>query len=236
MPWRSLRTAARLGMRRKVDLTVEGLDHLPTTGGVLIAARHYHHLWDGAALFASIDRPASIVVGLDWVQSAPLRAGLMAACRAAGWPVVSRSNPVRPVPEADARKLLVRATRETLELLRNGQVVIVFPEGYPNIDPGETRKSDADDWLPFEPGVVRLAQIAARQGIPAPIVPVGFTYGAGERWAVTMRVGKSIAVGTRSDPDDLLAQVERAVRELSDPPQAANTSAPTTTLGAATGS
>ncbi|MDQ2681897.1 MAG: 1-acyl-sn-glycerol-3-phosphate acyltransferase [Chloroflexota bacterium] len=223
-------------MRRKVELTVEGLENLPTTGGVLIAARHYHHLWDGAALFATIERPASIIVGLDWVRSTPLKAGLMAACRAAGWPVVARSNPVRPVPDAEARALLVRATRDTLDLLRSGQVVIVFPEGYPNIDPGQTRKSGADDWLPFEPGVVRLAQIAARQSVPAPIVPVGFSYMPGNRWAVTMRIGEPLAVDARTDPADLLARIESAVRELSGSPQAANTSAPTTTLGAAAGS
>jgi len=65
-------TAMRLGSRaiagRRLQLTVEGLEHVPTSGPALIAARHYHHLYDGCALIATLPRPVHILVALDWVD------------------------------------------------------------------------------------------------------------------------------------------------------------------------
>lgn len=215
MPWRSLRAMCKIGIKRKLNLTVEGLEHLPERGGVLIGARHFHHLYDGAALMATIPRPISIIVGLDWITSAPLKASMMALCRSAGWPVVYRSNPAIPVPAHDARALLRRATRETLEQLKAGKIVVVFPEAYPNIDPGPTPKTDEQMFLPFEPGVVRLAEISHRLGTPAPIVPVGFCYKRGKKWRVTMRFGPAVEPIDGETSDEVLARVEQAVRDLS---------------------
>lgn len=216
MPWRSLRAVARLAVARKLDLHIEGREHVPGSGGVLLASRHYHHLYDGAALFATLDRPTRIIVGLDWIRSAPLKTSMMAACRAAGWPVVYRSSPTNPVPEDEARALLRRATRETVQALQAGQIVIVFPEAYPNIDPSETPKR-GDEFLPFEPGVVRLGQIAERQGVAAPIVPVGFMYAKADRWKVTMRFGEPVRVRPGDDPGTALADLQETVERLSRP-------------------
>lgn len=160
---------------------------------------------------------------------------MMAACRAAGWPVVYRSNPINPVPEDEARALLRRATRETIDALRAGQIVIVFPEAYPNIDPGETPKR-GDEFLPFEPGVVRLAQIAARGGIQVPILPVGFHYEQGDKWRVTMRFGPPFDPGPPAETDRTLARIEKSVRELSGLAQAATTSGAITGLAGASAS
>ena len=46
----ALAASDSLLVMRRVDLQVEGLDHIPATGPVMIAARHYHHLYDGPAL------------------------------------------------------------------------------------------------------------------------------------------------------------------------------------------
>ena len=42
------------------DLTVEGDDYLPRQGPLIVAARHYHHLYDGVALMATVPRPMHI--------------------------------------------------------------------------------------------------------------------------------------------------------------------------------
>ena len=42
--------------RPKVKLTVEGLEHVPGSGPVLIAARHFHHLYDGCVLMKAVPR------------------------------------------------------------------------------------------------------------------------------------------------------------------------------------
>jgi putative membrane protein len=215
MPWRSLRALAKGGLRRRTELTVEGLDCVPERGPVLLAARHVHHLWDGAALIATLPRPAHIIVGLDWIGSAPLRATLPPLCRAAGWPVVYRpSSPTAP-PDNVVRAALLSATKDVLNLLGRGRIVIVFPEAYPNIDPEYTPKPDRDAFLPFEPGVVRLAGLAARRGLSVPIVPVGFAYREAEGWQITMRFGAPRYVRSRLDEATILPLLEADVRALS---------------------
>ena len=64
-----IRGACRLAARR-IDLRVEGLEHLPATGPAIIAARHFHHFYDGCALVAVVPRPMKILVTLDWVGNA----------------------------------------------------------------------------------------------------------------------------------------------------------------------
>ena len=49
----AIRGACRLAARR-IDLRVEGLEHLPATGPAIIAARHFHHFYDGCALVAVV--------------------------------------------------------------------------------------------------------------------------------------------------------------------------------------
>ncbi len=43
-------------------------DVIPSQGPGLVVARHYHHLYDGLAMFAAIRRPFHIVVTLDWAS------------------------------------------------------------------------------------------------------------------------------------------------------------------------
>jgi putative membrane protein len=208
MPWRSMRAAARAGLPRKVELTVEGAEHLPASGPVVIAARHYHHLYDGAAFLASIPRPVHIVVTVDWVKEGLGRRGLEAACRSARWPAVVRTD------EHRNRAILRKAAQDSVQLLREGRVLLVFPEGYPTIDPNPTPKQSDDEILPFRDGFVRFARMAERSGVPSvPIVPAGLRYERGSHWRLTIRYGPAIAVS-----DDLQAvrgQVEAQVRLLS---------------------
>ena len=79
--WWSLRTMTD-------DVTVVGLDRVPRTGPVLLAARHYHHLLDGAVLVSSLERPVHIVVGLDWAANARERRWMERACKWARYPVI----------------------------------------------------------------------------------------------------------------------------------------------------
>jgi 1-acyl-sn-glycerol-3-phosphate acyltransferase len=213
--WKVMRQASAIAAGRKLHLTVEGLENLPPRGPALIAARHVHHLYDGVALVSTIDRPISIIVGLDWISSAPLRKAMQALCRSAQWPIINRSQPSRPVDPNESRRLLRIATAETMQLLRMGRPVVFFPEAYPNVDPGQTPKTGLDDFLPFEPGVVRIATMAARDGISAPIVPIGFTYKQDKKWAVTMRIGKPMVVSARQNEQALLSLLEMEVRKLS---------------------
>lgn len=213
--WNALRFAARMVVRRKLDLTVEGMANLPAEGPVILAARHYHHLHDGCAVIAAIPRPVHILVGLDWMSNPVGRRAMNAACAAARWPVVLRRNEPKAGVSSEELRALRQSLRESLELLQDGRILLVFPEGYPTIDPGYTPKTDENEFLPFQSGVVRLASAAAVRGMRLPIVPVGFAYTPGERWTVRMRFGTPLFSEGRDSEGQVLAELDRRVRELS---------------------
>lgn len=221
-----LRRGARILVARRLDLRVEGLEQLPLSGPALIAARHYHHLYDGAALVAVAPRPMHIFVALDWVRGRLTRRVMETLCGTAGWPVVLRADGPALQQGGSAYRagergiVLRRALRDTTHLLRAGRVLVVFPEAYPNVDPGYTLKRGDDAFLPFDPGFVRLVEIAQRgRRTHIPIVPVGLHYerghGRGARWRVTLRFGSPLMVDKTTDRAAFAREVERSVRQLS---------------------
>jgi putative membrane protein len=212
LPWRSIRAACRGIVRARVDLAVEGVEHLPAHGPVIIAARHYHHLYDGCALLTAIERPAHIVVGLDWVRNRVGLAAMTAACRAAEWPIVFRDGATAPRTRLAA---LRRSLRGSLAILRRGHVLIMFPEGYPTIDPHPTPKAGPNDFLPFQSGFARMAVAAAAEGLRVPIVPAGFSYRQRSRWEAALRFGEPVEVASPRDRERAVRMVEERVWALS---------------------
>jgi len=198
------------------DVRVEGGENVPATGPVMLVARHFHHLLDGAVLVRRLRRPIHIVVGLDWAADGGQRRMMEWACRWAQYPIVLR-RPTLAVTGSYQRDELVRYTRaalrETTCLLRAGRVVLVFPEGYPNVDPCGSRKPALDGWLPFEPGFLKMIEIAERDGTTdVALVPVGFNYtraGRG-RWSIVARIGPPLAHFERTT-----ASVNAVIRRLS---------------------
>jgi putative membrane protein len=201
--------------RRKLDLCVEGAEHIPTDGPAIVAARHFHHLYDGCAILSAIQRPVHIIVALDWVESWAGRFIMDRACRFAAWPVIMRTGGPVEIDELQAARAFRSAARESVALLRSGHVLLIFPEGYPNIDPGFTPKRGDSDFLAFHPGVVRIASLAAAQGLFVPIVPAGLAYERGERWKVSLRFGEPATVEHRDQEPAVLQYLERSVRTLS---------------------
>ncbi len=211
------RAISEWGLRTQAaSVAVEGREHIPARGPVMLVARHFHHLLDGAVLVTRIARPIHIVVGLDWAATPAVRRWMERLCRAAEYPIVLR----QPTLERSAtyrRDELVRYTRsalrETTRLLRAGRVVLVFPEGYPNVDPTATRKRDAAHWLPFEPGFLKMIDLAERDGATnVALLPVGFSYQRAGRWSIRARIGPPVPPDERR-----IATIEAAVRRLSLP-------------------
>ncbi len=141
----------------------------------------------------------------------------------AHWPIVVRSDSqvlrggtTRDLAAAAARRQLLAATRESVGLLRGGQLLLTFPEGYPNIDPSFTPKADVGAFLPFESGFLRIVALAEQDGSTrVPIVPVGLEYQRSERWSVTMRFGQPVTRSLDVDARAQVAAIEEQVRRLS---------------------
>jgi 1-acyl-sn-glycerol-3-phosphate acyltransferase len=214
-PWGTVGTAAiaRWALATQTArVHIEGLENIPPTGPVMLVARHFHHLLDGAVLVRYVPRPVHIVVGLDWTEDAKQRRWMERACRAVQWPIVLRAATLGE-RGGYARSELARYTRsgvrDAVALLRAGRVLAVFPEGYPNVDPAFARKTGDDAFLPFERGYERIIALAQRAaGVRVAVVPLGFQYTRGKRWSIVARFGAAL-----HDPAN--AQVEAAVRALS---------------------
>jgi putative membrane protein len=227
--WWSLRTLTD-GVR------IEGIGNVPRAGPVLLAARHYHHLLDGAVLVHHLPRPVHVVVALDWTADAKQRRWMERACAWARWPVILRpatTGTRAGYAASEVGRYLRSGLRNAAELLREERVVAVFPEGYPAIDrsadaaadpdaaaeratdpaasDSARRVRDAGGFLPFASGFRTIIDIARRRGAcDVAIVPVGFRYERrGTKWRITARFGAPLAADANVDT------IERAVRELS---------------------
>jgi putative membrane protein len=209
--WWSLRTMTD-------GVAVDGLERVPRAGPVLLIARHYHHLLDGAVLVRHLARPVHIVVGLDWAANTRQRRWMERACAWARYPVILRPATTGShggYAASEVRAYLRSGLRDAAALLRDGRVVLVFPEGYPVVDPTASdatpRTRDAGGLLPFAAGFRTIADAARRRGArDLSIVPVGFRYEPrGKRWRITVRFGAPLAANAD------VATVSGAVRELS---------------------
>jgi uncharacterized membrane protein len=220
---RVIRAGARLITARGLDVDIVGATNLPSSGPAMIVSRHYHHLYDGAALLSGSPRYLHMLVGLDWIEHRPLRWLMELLCKLAGWPVVLRSEFVHERADrsayapAERLRYLRRAVDESVALLRAGGALVVFPEGYPVVDPSSTPNREADELLPFQPGFVRLVDLAQRRGCLVPIIPVGLSYSAGAKTRLTMRFGSPIYLRQPFERNQVLDEIERSVRALSQP-------------------
>lgn len=227
MPWRSMRLVFTRLLRRKADLEIVGRDRIPRRGPVIVAARHVHHAFDGAALLQAIDRPTSLVVTLDWLPPGRRRELLAALCRAARWPAVIRSERFAPPSgnrDPEAVRRLRAAIEESVAVLGDGRVLVVFPEGYPNVDPNGSPKTGLDEMLPFREGYLHIAaRLGRKTGQAATIVPAGFAYQApqgdrareSDRWRIRLAFGDPVTFGSDDEAASVNHAIEAEVRLLS---------------------
>jgi 1-acyl-sn-glycerol-3-phosphate acyltransferase len=130
--WIIVRAGARLLFR----LQVSGQDHIPRTGGVLIAANHTSYL-DIPILGCALPRQASFIGRMD------LFSGIVGTIlRYLGWIPIRRERVDR------------KAFDEAVGRLKAGRVVVIYPEG--------SRSPDGR----LQPGKPGIGMIAAAAGCP----------------------------------------------------------------------
>jgi 1-acyl-sn-glycerol-3-phosphate acyltransferase len=134
--WIIVRASARLLFR----LRVSGQDHIPRTGGVLIAANHASYL-DIPILGCALPRQASFIGRMD------LFSGIVGTLlRYLGWIPIRRERVDR------------KAFDEAIRRLKAGHVVVIYPEGSRSPD-GRLR--------PGKPGIGMIAAAAGCPVVPA---------------------------------------------------------------------
>jgi 1-acyl-sn-glycerol-3-phosphate acyltransferase len=190
--YRLLRSPIRAILDRFFDFRVEGLEHLPANGPVLVAANHHNYL-DGVVLAAAAPRPIAFLVMPRVWRATPLHPWLH---RRIGSIPLNLSRPD------------VGALRRALAALAEGQAVGIFPEG-----PFSVRGR-------LEAGLPGVGLLALRSGVP--VVPAGIhgTYAAlvGRRAYVPRRHPLAVRFGpprrfTREDGRAARAGVTRQIMD-----------------------
>ena len=152
-----LRPCARITSRVLWHTRWIGVENIPATGGLIIAANHQTYIdpfWVGAP----VKRPVRF---LAWDE-------------AFGWPVVGKAMGWLGAWPLQLERGDPTAIKRSLQWLRDGGAVVLFPEGGRGNADGSMRK--------FKPGAARIALESA-----VPILPV--TIRGGERvWPNTARV------------------------------------------------
>jgi len=113
---------------------------------------------------------------------------------------------------------LRQVTLGAVRLLRSGSTLVIFPEGYPNIDPHPTPKTDLEAFLPFRPGFVKMVEMAEKdRQTQVAVIPAGLSYRqeAGNRWHITVRYGPALHLSDFANSEQLLLAVEERVHVLS---------------------
>jgi putative membrane protein len=222
----SMCIGSQMLLKRNTLLTVEGAEHLPPTGPVVIAAHHVHHLYDGCALLSTVPRRLHILVAPDWIEHHWLRGLMEFGCGLLEWPMVLRTERLRQAALAqrsaynlsEAPCYLRHAFTESVELLQRGEILVIFPEAYPIIDPLPTLERDHEGFLPFRPGFARIIEAAEKdKTMQVAIIPAGFSYRWQGHWRITLRFGPALFRQHFGELAQLLQSVEQCVRNLSVP-------------------
>ena len=223
---RAMHVIARILTGKRLKTRAHGLEYLPPRGPAIIAARHYHHLFDGLAFFAAIERRFHIVVTLDWTQDRRTKFFMRGLNTLARWPMVLREEALDNLPAArqlysasDLRRYQLAALRQSVELLKENRLLVIFPEGFPNVDPVFTPKTHADEFLPFKPGFAVIAERAERVLHRAiPIIPAGIRYQTGSTWLADLSFGPAFKRHDYASRRCFINAVADAVKRLSGSP------------------
>jgi putative membrane protein len=222
---RVMRIVARALAAGRLRTIAHGLEHVPPAGPALIVARHYHHLFDGLALFASLPRPFHVLVSLDWVKTRLTRWAMTQLTSLARWPVVLRSDGLTRTASggrtalfsaADGMRYRRQGLRDSVQLLIEGRLLVIFPEGYPNIDPTYTPKRDLAEFLPFKAGFVTIARATEKRlRKPLAILPMGLRYKANGVCLAELHFGKPVWRKDFRSAEELVEYIEMKVKQLS---------------------
>jgi 1-acyl-sn-glycerol-3-phosphate acyltransferase len=194
---RIARRLAKLVIYRKFAVIVTGQEKIPHTGPVLIAPRHFDGDHDPSLMLAITTRRVFFLAATDFVNDGFRYKMIKFFHRKLGAASIDRMDSFYNRTNRNPRLQYLNAGYKIVNLLLLGQAVIIFPEGWPDIDSHKTLKDDAN----YVPGVqkgaldyVHLAQ--KRQRFPIPIVPVGIRYemNTGGRPKIFVNIGNPFVI------------------------------------------
>lgn len=174
-------------------MRVSGVEHVPKTGGFILAPNHQSY-WDPPAIGSASPRKVYFMAKEELFRI-PLLAPWM---RAVGTFPVKRGRPDR------------RALRHAADLVKQGECLCVFPEGQ-RVAPGEEKEGEL--------GLAMIAEMAQAPVVPVAIVgaqPLIKKYFGFFPWfnRLEIRFGKVLQFDFGNDPRKHHEEFTRALKIL----------------------
>ncbi len=180
-------------------LRVVGRAHVPLEGGALLVPNHVSFV-DALLLIASVDRPIRFLVHAAYYHHPVFKP-------------IARLSGALPIASTGAPREILRSIREAGNLLDQGEIVCIFPEG---------QITRTGTLLPFRSGFERIVK-----GRSVPIIPVHldrvwgsiFSFVQGRfftKWPERIPYPVTVSFGAPLPPDTTAAGVRQAVLELAE--------------------
>ena len=211
--WRRVCQFMVRGFYRRFEAV--GMDELPTSGPLILCANHVNALVDALVIQATCPRPIHPIARSGLFRN-PLLRPILKFIQAV--PIYRRHQ---PKPEGGPIQKLIdqhharlgdqndNSFRKLYDLLADGRVILIFPEGQSHSDPSIR---------PIKTGAARMALgHLERTGESVPVIPVGllFTEKGRFRAGTLVQVGKPVPLTPRPE-EDAEEQVRRYTEEIDD--------------------
>ncbi len=148
-----LRFVAWIASRLVYRFRVEGDAHIPTEGAAVIVCNHVSFV-DAVLLMAASPRPIHFLMD-HRIFKVPVLGWLFRLAKA-----------IPIAPQKDDPQAYEAAFEAATDALRQGELLAIFPEG------GITRDGQLQ---PFKGGVMKILELAEREGLHPPVIPMGLT-------------------------------------------------------------
>jgi 1-acyl-sn-glycerol-3-phosphate acyltransferase len=192
LTWKLLQIVARVLTTQVFDLKVYGQHNIPASGGVLIVSNHQSNL-DPVLLAVRLARP------LNYIGKSELFEG-----RIGGW-FLRRVVNAFPVRQGAGD---IGAIRETIQRLREGHLLNIYPEGERTPDGRIGR---------MERGVGLIVHRARVPVVPVAIVGSFEAWPRDRRWLKgwPIRIGYGPPINLDGmEEDEIVATIDRTLREM----------------------
>ena len=168
-----LRFVALISSRCIYRFKVQGDDHIPAQGAAVLTCNHVSFI-DPVLLMAASSRPIYFLMDHRIFKMPVL-----------GW-LFRLAKAIPVAPRAEDPAAYEAAFEAAAKVLRNGDLLAIFPEG------GITHDGQLQ---PFKGGIMKILENAGRDGLQVPVIPMALTNLWGSFFSRVEQVdGKSVAM------------------------------------------
>ncbi len=207
-----VRGIAKLNLYRKYKVIVTGQEHVPPSGPVILASRHFHGDFDLSLMLSIIHRRIFFLGATDFLKEGVQMRVVRLVYEKMGAVPINRPDSIFQKPSTG----LIAAYKSIVRLLMLGQAVMIFPEGWPNIDSHWTRKTEQDDVIEVKAGLFHFIDyVQKKKGVLVPIVPIGVRYTKeGRQNLIFVNIGTPFNIPVSAERIDFQPYMDKLYAEL----------------------